>query len=55
MHAYSAVPDIEADREANISTVAIFLGARSDSHFLPCPLLASSAALAFPYLGFDQA
>lgn len=50
MHAYSAVPDIEADREANISTVATFLGSRGTLIFC-LVLYASSAALAFPYLG----
>lgn len=29
MHAYSAVPDIDADREANVPTVATFLGLRA--------------------------
>ncbi|MEP7213296.1 MAG: prenyltransferase [Acidobacteriota bacterium] len=50
MHAYSAVPDIEADREANVPTVATFLGPRSTLLFC-LVLYVASAALAFEYLG----
>jgi 4-hydroxybenzoate polyprenyltransferase len=50
MHAYSAVPDIEADREANVPTVATFLGARVTLIFC-LGLYVASAALAFKYLG----
>ena len=50
MHAYSAVPDIDADHEANVRTVATFLGARPTLLF--CLMLyVASAALAFEYLG----
>jgi len=50
MHAFSAIPDIDADREANVSTVATVLG--KNGTFLFC-LIAylGSAALAFQYLG----
>src|SRR5215218_1435469 len=50
MHAYSAVPDIEADRKANVPTVATFLGARFTLLFC-LALYIGSAALAFGYLG----
>jgi 4-hydroxybenzoate polyprenyltransferase len=50
MHAYSAVPDIEADREAGVPTVATFLGARFTLLFC-LALYIGSAALAFGYLG----
>ncbi len=49
MHAYSAVPDIAVDREANVSTIATTLGAKWT--LIVCAILyASSAILAFPYL-----
>ena len=49
MHAYSAVPDIDADRNAGLSTTATLLGpART---LLLCGLLyLASAAIAFVYL-----
>jgi 4-hydroxybenzoate polyprenyltransferase len=50
MHAYSAVPDIEADRASNLSTIATFLGARS-TLFLCLLLYLASALLVFDYLG----
>ena len=50
MHAYSAVPDIEADREAGVATVATFLGARSTLLFC-LALYIASAVLTFKYLG----
>ena len=51
MHAYSAIPDIEADREAGISTIATVLGPFGT--LAACALLyTASAILAFEYLGF---
>ena len=51
MHAYSAVPDISADREANVPTVATFLGLRTTLIFC-WTLYLSSALLAFWALGW---
>src|SRR4028118_1807522 len=49
MHAYSAVPDITADRSSGISTVATLLGFRGTLLF--CLMLyGASAILAFPTL-----
>ncbi|MDI1241726.1 MAG: prenyltransferase [bacterium] len=50
MHAYSAVPDIGADRKAKVSTVATFLGKNGTLMFCLIAYL-GSAALAFQYLG----
>ena len=51
MHAYSAVPDISADKEANVPTVATFLGIRGTLFF--CWILYLLAALlTFPVLGW---
>ena len=44
MHAYSAVPDIQADAEAGVSTIATALGLRPT--LLCCAALYASAALA---------
>ena len=50
MHAYSAIPDIQADRQADLQTIATELGARLTLVF--CSVLyIFSAVLAFPYLG----
>jgi lycopene elongase/hydratase (dihydrobisanhydrobacterioruberin-forming) len=50
MHAYSAVPDINADRESGLSTIATFLGGRGT--LILCLLLyLASAVLTFNYLG----
>lgn len=50
MHAYSAVPDISADRSASLSTVATLLGFRGT--LIACLLLyVASSTLAFPVLG----
>ncbi|MCW5960309.1 MAG: prenyltransferase [Pyrinomonadaceae bacterium] len=50
MHAYSAIPDIKADREASLQTVATVLGAGGTLVF--CLIFyTASAALAFPELG----
>ena len=51
MHAYSAVPDISADREADVPTVATFLKLRGTLWF--CLLLyLGAAALSFSVLGW---
>jgi len=50
MHAYSAVPDISADRDSNLKTVATLFGFRGT--LLLCLLLyAASAILSFDALG----
>lgn len=50
MHAYSAIPDIDADKEAHLNTVATFLGKKSTLTF--CTLLyVSSSFLAAIDLG----
>lgn len=51
MHAYSAIPDISADREARIATVATLLGRNGTLLFCLAMYLAS-AALAFPFIGW---
>ena len=50
MHAYSAVPDISADRRANVPTVATFLGFYGTLIFCTA-LYAASALIAFRTLG----
>jgi 4-hydroxybenzoate polyprenyltransferase len=50
MHAYSAVPDIKADSEAGVPTIATFLGARRT--IMVC-LLAYAAAGLIGYLYLD--
>ena len=51
MHAYSAIPDIEADREAGLQTIATFCGPYLTLAI--CAFLYTAAAVAsFPYLGF---
>lgn len=50
MHAYSAIPDIEADRAAGLKTIAVLFGQRTTLIF--CLILyIASAALTYPYLG----
>jgi len=50
MHAYSAVPDIKADKDAGVETIATLLGRNGTLLFCSaCYLLA--AMFAFPYLG----
>lgn len=50
MHAYSAIPDIEADRQANLKTIATELGATATLAL--CSILyVSSALIALPYIG----
>lgn len=51
MHAYSAVPDIPADRSAGVPTVATFLG--KERTLVACGMAYTAAALlAFPAVGF---
>lgn len=54
MHAYSAVPDISADRAANLKTVATFLGLRGTLLFCSA-LYLTAALLSFPWLGWLSA
>jgi 4-hydroxybenzoate polyprenyltransferase len=50
MHAYSAIPDIQADKEAGVETIATLLRREGTLFFCSaCYLLA--AIFAFPYLG----
>lgn len=51
MHAYSAIPDITADREAGISTVATLLG-RTGTLLFCLALYLASAALAHAFIGW---
>ena len=50
MHAFSAIPDIDADREAKVNTVATVLGKNGTLLLCLISYLASSG-LAFQYLG----
>lgn len=50
MHAYSAIPDIKADTEAGVETIATFLGENRTLFFCAACYL-GSAILAFPFLG----
>lgn len=51
MHAYSAVPDIHADRDAGLRTIATLF--RKSGTIILCALLyALAAALSWPYLGW---
>ena len=51
MHAYSAVPDISADREAGVPTIATFLGLRGTLAFC-LGLYVSAALISMPVLGW---
>ncbi|MFC4408690.1 prenyltransferase [Haloarchaeobius iranensis] len=50
MHTFSAIPDIEPDREAGISTTATFLGERTTYAY--CGLVWLAAAAAFALLDY---
>ncbi len=50
MHAYSAIPDIESDREAKLSTIATVLGP-TGTHLFCLAAYIGSAILAYQYLG----
>ena len=54
MHAYSAIPDIDADKEAGLSTIATTLGRSGTLIFCLAAYLAS-ATLAFNPLGYFAA
>ena len=50
MHAYSAIPDIEADREAKLSTIATVLGP-TGTHIFCLAAYIGSVVLSYRYLG----
>ncbi|MBK7934042.1 MAG: prenyltransferase [Acidobacteria bacterium] len=50
MHAYSAIPDIDADREAKLSTIATVLGS-TGTHLFCLAAYIGSAILTYQYLG----
>jgi len=50
MHAYSAIPDVKADKRAKIKTVATVLGSNA-THLFCLILYLASAASAFRYIG----
>lgn len=54
MHAYSAIPDIEADRAAHLRTIATTLGSFR-THIFCLGMYFVSAALSYPYLGWTAA
>jgi len=54
MHAYSAVPDIRADSEAGLATIATVLQ-KKKTIILCAVLYALSGILSYPYLGFAGA
>ena len=49
MHAFSAIPDIDADRKAGLSTIATLVG-KSGTLVFCLVMYVASAAVAFPYL-----
>jgi 4-hydroxybenzoate polyprenyltransferase len=51
MHAYSAIPDIEADKEANLNTIATFCGPYL-TLAISSALYLAAAVISFKYLGF---
>ena len=51
MHAYSAIPDIDADREAKLSTIATTLGSIG-THLFCLAAYIASAVLSFRFLGW---
>ncbi|AKH33246.1 prenyltransferase [candidate division SR1 bacterium Aalborg_AAW-1] len=51
MHCYSAIPDIEPDRQAGLTTTAVYLG-KQNSLIYCATLYALSAFLSFPTLGW---
>ncbi len=50
MHAYSAIPDIDADRRSGLSTIATVLGS-TGTHLFCLATYIGSAVLAFQYIG----
>lgn len=53
MHAYSAIPDIESDKQAGLSTIATFFGPYGTLAICFC-LYAGSAVLSLEYLGISS-
>ncbi|MBP6005149.1 MAG: prenyltransferase [Pyrinomonadaceae bacterium] len=51
MHAYSAIPDIDADRDANLATIATTLGS-TGTHVFCFVSYVASAVLSFQFLGW---
>ena len=51
MHAYSAIPDMDADTAAGVPTIATFLGA-TITLLLCASLIAVASTLSFKYLGY---
>jgi 4-hydroxybenzoate polyprenyltransferase len=51
MHAYSAIPDIEADKRAGITTIAVYLGKHKTLLFCTF-MFATAALLSLPTLGW---
>ncbi len=51
MHAFSAIPDIEADRKAGLSTIATTLGP-TGTHLFCLVAYVASSALTYPYLSY---
>ncbi len=51
MHAYSAIPDIEADKQAGLKTIATVCGPYGTLALCFC-LYAAAAILSYSYLGF---
>ena len=51
MHAYSAIPDIDADRQAGVSTVATLLGKNGTLLFCLAAWV-GAAVLSFSYIGY---
>src|SRR5690606_25969523 len=51
MHAYSAIPDIDADRKAGVSTIATLLG-KSGTLLFCLAAWVGAAVLSYPYLGY---
>lgn len=54
MHAYSAIPDINSDKDANISTIATWIGAKG-THIFCIVCYLAAAAFSFPFVGFAAA
>ncbi len=51
MHAYSAIPDIDSDKKADISTIATWLGRRG-SHIFCIICYLAATAFSFPFVGY---
>jgi len=51
MHAYSAIPDIEADKRADVTTIAVYLGKHKTLLFCTF-MFVSATLLSFPTIGW---